>query len=90
MAKGYWEWQLAIFVKYGLTLDFPYPKEVKLKNGEGNHASAINFPDHVDCYLDTELNHGAMAGPHDSPPYGNDTHISPFMSRPKADSHNGH
>ena len=88
LAQGYWDWQLPFFVKYGFPLDFPYAKEADLKSGEGNHASANKFPVHVDSYLDTEINHGAIAGPYDSPPYGNDTHISPFMSRPKDDSDN--
>ena len=67
LAQGYWDWQLPFLVKYGFPLDFPYAKEIDLQSGEGNHASTNNFPVHVDSYLDTELNHGAIAGPYNSP-----------------------
>ena len=35
-------------------------------------------------YIQEELKHGAIMGPFDSPPIS--CHISPFMTRPKADS----
>ena len=53
---------------------------------QDNHASAVNYPDHVKSYLDTEMHHGAIYGPYDHPPFGDNTHISPFMSRDKPDS----
>ena len=76
------------FIKYGFPLDFPYCKESQLKDGEDNHASANKFPEHVNTYLETELQHGAIAGPFLEPPYGTATHVSPFMSRNKADNDN--
>ena len=86
LAQGYWDWQLPHFIKYGFPLDFPYSKENCLKSGRDNHASATKFPTHVDKYLETELAHGAIIGPFSEPPYGSATHVSPFMSRDKADS----
>ena len=50
-----------------------------------NHASARRFPDDVDFYVQTELGHGALAGPFDGPPVQG-LHISPLMTRPKRGS----
>ena len=86
LARGYWDWQLPHFIKYGFPLDFPYSQEKYLKNGLENHSSATKFPHHVDTYLHTELAQGALIGPFPDPPYGNNTHISPFMARDKHDS----
>lgn len=52
-----------------------------------NHQSALEFPDHVQEFLDTECRLGAMLGPFDSPPYTPWFQISPMMTRPKKDSH---
>ena len=50
-----------------------------------NHASARQFPTHLDHYIDTELGFGALLGPfRGSPVLG--THISPLMTRPKKDA----
>ena len=88
LAQDYWDWQLPHFIKDGFPLDFPYSQETLLKDGLENHSSATKFPEHVDNYLQTELTHGAIIGPFSNPPYGEDTHISPFMSRDKQDSDN--
>ena len=88
LTEGFWDWQLPYFIKYGFPLDFPYSKEHQLEHDTDNHTSATKFPDHVDTYLTTELEHGAIAGPFTEPPYGKATHVSPFMSRNKIDSDN--
>ena len=44
----------------------------------------MEYASHVDQYIQEELKHGAIMGPFDYPP--NLLHVSPFMTRPKADS----
>ena len=47
----------------------------------------MNFPDHVDKYIQEELKFGAMIGPFELPIK---VHISPFMTRDKHDSDTRH
>ena len=49
-----------------------------------NQASAIEFDSHVNEYIREDLQHVALLGPFDSPPF--DLHISPFMTSPKSGS----
>lgn len=86
MSKEYWDWQLAYFLRYGFPLDFPKHEEDNLKNDCQAHASAENYSSHVDKYIKTEIEHEAIYGPYDKPPYGASTHFSPFMTRAKTDS----
>ena len=88
LAKDYWDYQLPAFLRFGFPLDFPHDQEHNLQSTENNHASAVNFPDHVETYINTELAHKAIFGPYIDPPYGSQTHVSPFMSREKSDSNN--
>ena len=88
ICRNYWDYQLPYFLKYGFPLDFPRDKE--LCSTETSHASAVNYPSHVDTYLRTELDHKAIFGPYQDKPYGFHTHVSPFMSREKNDSDNRH
>ena len=50
-----------------------------------NHHSALAYPDAVQKYITTEIQHGAMLGPFSAPPFDY-CHISPLMTRPKKDS----
>ena len=50
-----------------------------------NHDSAIKFPDHVDDFIWTEKDAGVLVGPFVDPPFVPWVHISPLMSRAKAD-----
>ena len=68
---------------YGFPLN--YCRDVYPITIPGNHPSAVQFPGHVDAYLDTEIRHGALLGPFTTPPIAN-VHISPLMSRPKRQS----
>ena len=86
MATGYWDWQLPYLIKYGFPLDFPVGKENQLQQDVSAHTSAEKFPEHVDSYLKTELEHKAIYGPYNDPPYGKSTHTSPFITREKSDS----
>ena len=85
LAKDYWDWELPLMLKYGFPLCFPH-NEKDLESGEINHSSAMKYPAHVETYLTTEMSQKAIYGPFQDPPYGETTHISPFMSRDKADS----
>ena len=58
----------------------------KLKSDRVNHATAEKFPQHIEHYLKTEIEHGAMLGPFKNPPI--DLHTSPFLTREKSDSEN--
>ena len=49
-----------------------------LKNAESSHTSGLQFPDHVSMYLNDEIAHKAIHGPHTLRPFGNLTHTSPF------------
>ena len=57
-----------------------------LKSSDSNHASALQFPEDIKNYIETERKYKAITGPFSEPPFGNKTHTSPFMSRPKPDS----
>ena len=74
---------MCYFKKFGFPLDFNREHSTELSNSDGNHASANQYPEEVQCYLDTEVENGAIYGPFEHKPYGASTHISPFMSRPK-------
>ena len=82
----YWDWQLPLFLKFGFPLDFPDEKRHCLASTNINHSSAIDYEDDIEHYLNVERQHGAIVGPFTDPPFGNSTHTSPFMSRPKPDS----
>ena len=70
-------------------LEFGFPLDIDRGSDqvstEDNHASASKFSEHVDEYIREELSHGAMLGPFDHKPLH--LHVSPFMTREKADSH---
>ena len=68
-------------------LKFGFPLSLKnsdqLSNTEViNHYSALQYPDHVQQYIDKEMNLGAMLGPLDQPP-SDHFHCSPLLTRPK-------
>ena len=53
---------------------------------EVSHTSATEYPEDIKYYIETERKFAAIAGPYKEPPFGDNTHVSPFMSRPKPDS----
>ena len=81
--SGYWDWQLIQIIKFGFPLDCD--EAVKLKCDFTNHKSAILYPEHVDMYLNEEINFKAIQGPFNSPPFP-DMHCSPFITREKPNS----
>ena len=80
---GYWDKQLGYLIRYGFPLDFDH--SVSLINNEINHKSATDFKEDIEMYLQEEKDFGAILGPFNKPPL-KDLHISPFMTREKADS----
>ena len=78
----YFDQQLLDLIQFGFSLDFD--RNVSLCSTHHNHASAVKFALHVDHYIQEKLKHGAIIGPFDCPSI--QLHVSPFMTRPKADS----
>ena len=85
LAKQYWDWQLPLLLRYGFPMDFKGELS-DLKNATLSHNSALQFPEHVTAYLNDELEHKAIYGPFEDKPFGDKTHISPFITRHKPDS----
>ena len=54
---------------------------------EINHKSALNYPDHVETYLQEEIDHKAIFGLYKNSPIEN-LHIGPLMTREKPNSVN--
>ena len=79
---NYFDQQLVDLIQYGFPLDFDRTR--KLESTLQNHASARNYPTHVDEYLQEELSHNAIWGPLDHKPF--DLHISSLMTRDKSSS----
>ena len=79
---GYWDQQLIDLIQYGFPLDFD--RSCTLGETIDNHASATAYASHVTKYIQDELQFGAMTGHFDEKPCA--LHISPFMTRDKAQS----
>ena len=76
----YWDKQLPLLIRFGFPLD--YNREGTLISQQTNHASAIEFPDDTQAYLDEEGHYKAILGPFKDIPIEN-MHISPMMTREK-------
>ena len=81
----YYDEQLVECLEFGFPVGI-HPR-VPLQSQAYNHSTALQYPDHVQHYLDTEVRHLAMHGPYDSPPLPG-LHTSPMLSRPKPNSAN--
>ena len=81
---AYWDKQIVDLLQYGFPLDFDHSRS--LDSTYDNHASALKFPDHVNNYIATEIEYGAILGPFDEHPFP--CHISPFLTREKPNSTN--
>ena len=80
--QNYWDKQLVDLITYGFPLDFD--RKVTLQSVQEYHKSAVDFPQEIDEYIETEIQHGALLGPFQSLPI--DSHISPLMTRAKQNS----
>ena len=81
---SYWDEQLIDLLKFGYPLDFD--RNRNLTSTLQNHKSAIEFKDHVDAYIQKELEYEAILGPFQYPPFP--CHVSPFLTRHKPNSDN--
>ena len=80
--KSYWDQQLIDLIQYGFPLDFD--RNCTLGETRDSHTSANVHSSHVTKYIQDELHFEAMIGPFDKKPCT--LHISPFMTRDKAQS----
>ena len=80
--SDYFDQQYRDLIQFGFPLEFD--RNLQLVSTFENYASARQYESHVDEYLREELQHGAILGLFDSPPF--QTHFSPFMTRPKSNS----
>ena len=78
----YFYQQLPDLIQFGFPLDFD--RNLELCSTHQNNASAVEYASHVYQYIQQELKHGAIMGPFSSPSIP--LYVSPFMTRPKADS----
>ena len=49
-----------------------------------NHQSAVNYPAHIDAYVEKEIAEAALSGPYDKPPFTPWFVSSPMMTRDKS------
>ena len=73
-------------IQHGFPIQYAGPPIYESQGGQ-NHASATNYPAHIQSYIEEEIAHGAMEGPFPSPPFTPWCVVSPLMTREKADSH---
>ena len=78
------EAELLDYVTYGFPLGYMGP--ASHTTGTPNHNMAEQHPTHVDDFIQVEMDAGALLGPFASPPFTPWAHVSPIMTRPKADS----
>ena len=85
LAASYWDWQLPLFLRYGFPMDFR-GSHFDLGDGGSCYASAQEYPEHVEAYINDEIEHVAIFGPFKNKPFGEETHVSPFIIRHKQNS----
>lgn len=81
LLQDYHDNELCHYLAYGWPIGFysdAMPQTV-LKN----HPSALQFPDHINEFISTELKFQAIEGPVTAPPFHPWYRISPLMTRPK-------
>ena len=77
------ESDLLQYVQFGFPLGYMGPTSPT--ENIDNHDSATRFPTHVDGFVAAEIGEGALLGPFGAPPFTPWAHVSPIMSRPKAE-----
>ena len=77
------EAELIDFIEFGFPIGY-YGPTVHTPDPT-NHVSADQFPEHIQEFIDQELSHGALYGPYRKPLFTQWQHVSPMMTRPKAD-----
>ena len=72
------------FLRYGWPIN--YTADTLPEASSSNHSSAVFFSEHVDYYIATELDHGAIAGPFLHNPLPRPLITSPLQTVPKRGS----
>lgn len=72
-------------IMYGFPLQYADSEPPHMEPNKVNHGTAKAFPVQVDAYFDKELAEGAISGPYDTPPFEQWFHVSPIMTREKAE-----
>ena len=83
--KGYDD-TLLDYIKFGFPMGYIGP--VSDSSDTPNHPSATQYVSQVDSFVEKELSLGGLVGPFGTPPFNEWTHVSPIMTRPKADPAN--
>ena len=73
------------FITYGFPIGYLGP--ISDTRGIANHPSAVDYPRQIADFITKEIEKGGVVGPFALPPFTPWCHISPLMSRPKADAH---
>ena len=80
--EDYGDKRIANYVKFGFPLSISRNRDKLSCQKIKNHHSAESFPEAIDDYLRTELNHGAILSPFHNVPH-QQFHCSPLLTRPK-------
>ena len=75
--------QLLDMIKYGFPMGYIGP--ISPTQYIDNHPSAIQFSQHVNDFIQKEIELGGVVGPMDKQPFRQWCHVSPLMTRPKND-----
>ena len=85
LRKDYWDWKWPLFLRYSFPINFEGDHNA-LSNDRFTHPSALQHSSHVLQYLLEERTHNAIFGLLTAKPFGDVTHISPFITRAKTSS----
>ena len=69
-------------IQHGFSIQYRGPP-ITAPAAAHNHQSALGFAEHIDRYVETETDKGALSGPYDKPPFTPWFTASPLMSREK-------
>ena len=75
--------ELINFIEFGFPIGYNGP--ASHTQTPVNHASAIQYPDHVHHFIEQEVAHGAICISEFGPIFSPWQHTSPMMTRPKSD-----
>lgn len=79
--KGYSDYEICDLIEYGFPIS--YMLDSKPTSATTNHKGAIDFPEAVDSFIETELTYRALIGPFEDNPLNCDLYISPINTVPK-------
>ena len=84
LLQEYHDREILQFLQYGWPVE--RSGDISLEWGDRNHKGATGFPDHIDTYIEKEIQCWAMIGPFEVVPFEGPVGISPLSTRPKKDS----